>query len=298
MNSWKKRAHCQDRIWVHAPLDVKDDSTVIMRALPRPGVCVYVCVCLCVCMCVSVYVCVCVHVCVCLCVYVCVCMCLCVCSFRVYVVFMCICVCVSIHVCACMSVCVFVCVCVSVFMFICVCVCMCIFVCCVCACMCGSLCVCVYVCVYLYVCVCMFLRVSVYVRFLMVTTPRGAGSDFPVSLEELEPGCGPGPWGAPSSLVILRWRLPCSETGWSLCRQNRGCRALETAVTRGRDWTTGPGRALTWTCRRAPTTSGIQDPAATQSLLFHPQSVLHVQTQNFLARRRRMKQTTRYRISG
>ena len=185
------------------------------------------------------------------------------------------------------------CLCVSVSVYVCVFVCVVCVPVCVCFCVCVSMCVsiCISVCVCFCVCLCVW-------DSSWSQHPRGAGSDFPISLGELELGRGPGPWGGPSRLVILRWRLPCSETGWSLCRQNRGCRALETAVTRGRDWTIGPGRALTWTCHRAPATSGIQDPAATRSLLFHPQSALHVQTQNFLARLRRMKQTTRYRISG
>ena len=197
-------------------------------------------------------------------------------------------------VCLCVYLCVFVCLCVYVFTCICVYACMCICVCCVCAYMCVSL----YVCVYLYICVCMFLCGSVCVRFLVVTTSQRSWIWF----SHFTGGTGAWAWtrslrgtitpGHPlMAPPLFRNRLePLEAERWVQ-------KPTGDSITHGKDQTIGPSRSLTWTCCQAPTTSGIQGSASTPSLLFHPQSALHVQTQNFLARLRRMKQTIRYRIS-
>ena len=177
----------------------------------------------------------------------------------------------------------------------------CVFACVVCVpiCVCLCMCVCVYVCVYLYICVCMFLRVSVSVRFLVVTTSQRSWIWF----SHFTGGTGAWAWtrslrgtitpGHPLMVPpLFRNRLePLEAEPW--VQKPAGDSSYP---RKGPDhWSQQIFDLNLPLCPNHIWNSGFSlNPIS----LFHPQLALHVKTQNFLARLRRMKQTIRYRISG
>lgn len=130
--------------------------------------------------------------------------------------------------------------------------------------------------------------------------PVGAGSAFPISLEgnwssvdQLPQGCGRG-------TVLPGWPLTASASFPAAQRLGAsGDRNVGTEIYQRQPITCGRGQSL---CPEPAvsllTHPGVRIQPWLWSLLFHPQLALHVQTQHFLAGFRRMKQSSRYSISG